>query len=72
MHGGKVSTRSGNVRRRNVSFAAGLVLAAVSSMFIFGEDGLKWLMWRDAPFLAAVLAFAAAFFFVRWWRTPRS
>lgn len=72
MHEGELSMRNGNLRRRNTSFAAALVLTAVSSMFILGEDGLMWVMWRDAPLIAAPLAIAAAFFFVRWWRTPRS
>ena len=67
-----VSPRNENVRRRNVSLALAIVLFAVSSTFIFGADGMVWLMWRDAPLVALSLFVAAAVLFVRWWRTPRS
>lgn len=67
-----VSPRNENVRRRNVSLAVAIVLFAISSTFIFGADGMVWLMWRDAPIVALFLAVTAVLFLVRWWRTPRS
>lgn len=72
MHPGEIAMPSDNTRRRNVYLAVALVLFAVSSMFIFGLKGMIWLMWRDAPVVAALLFAGALFFAVRWWRTPRS
>jgi hypothetical protein len=72
MHEAETHVRSENAGKRNGSLALALALFAISCAYITGEEGLLWLMWRDAPIAAAVLAAAAAFFAVRWWRTPRS
>ncbi|MGQ0815947.1 MAG: hypothetical protein ACT4O1_16070 [Gemmatimonadota bacterium] len=72
MHSPATPHQSPVTRRRNVYLASALVLFAVSSMFIFGLKGMIWLMWRDAPAVAALLFAGAALFVGLWWRTPRS
>lgn len=72
MHDGRTDVQNDNARRRNVSLGLAIALVAISFAYITGEDGLMWMMWRDAPAVALVLAAAGAFFAVRWWRTPRS
>jgi len=67
-----VNARKQNTARRNISLGLALVLFALSCVYITGEQGLIWMMWRDAPAISLLLAGAAAFFAVRWWRTPRS
>jgi hypothetical protein len=70
---GEPPRHSPQVHRRNRSLALALVCFALSSLFIFGLDGhMVWLMWRDAPIVAAILFAGAVFFAVRWWRTPRT
>jgi hypothetical protein len=72
VHDIEADVRSANVRRRNISFGLAIALLAISFAYITGEKGLMWMMWRDAPVAALLLAAASAFFAVRWWRTPRS
>jgi len=72
MHDAETDVRNENARKRNISLGLALALFAISCAYITGEDGLMWLMWRDAPVASSLLAMAAAFFAVRWWRTPRS
>lgn len=72
MHDVDTNVRDGNAGKRNVSLALAIALFAISCAYITGDEGLMWLMWRDAPLAAAPLALAAAFFALRWWRTPRS
>ena len=61
-----------NQRRRNRTLACALALIAPTFLFYPGTDGMAWLMWRDAPALAAGLWIAGLACAVAWWRTPRS
>lgn len=71
MHDMDSNAHHESARKRNVSLALALALFAISCAYITGEEGLMWIMWRDAPLAASLLALAAAIFALRWWRTPR-
>lgn len=72
MHDVEADVRTENAGKRNASLALAIALLAISFAYITGEDGLMWMMWRDAPAIALLLAAAGAVFALRWWRTPRS
>lgn len=63
---------SANTRKRNLLMAGVVTLVALSFLFAPGEEGMLWLMWRDAPWLAAALLALAAVLLVVWRRTPRN
>jgi hypothetical protein len=66
------ATRSANQRRRNLYMAAAVTLVALTFVFAPGEEGMLWMMWRDATWLAILLLALAAVFVVLWRRTPRT
>jgi hypothetical protein len=72
MHDVEADVRNVNAGRRNASLALAIALLAISFAYITGKDGLMWMMWRDAPAIALLLAAGSAFFALRWLRTPRS
>jgi hypothetical protein len=72
MHDVEADVRNENARKRNVSLGLAIAMVAVSFTYITGKGGLMWMMWRDAPAFALLLAAGGAFFALRWWRTPRS
>lgn len=57
--------------KRNILFAASVTLIALTFLFYPDEGGLPWMMWRDSPEIAVVLAVAGLICGVLWWRTPR-
>ena len=67
-----MSGHSGQLRRRNVHLALAISLFALTFLFYPSEEGMRWMMWRDAPLLAAALAITAVGFAWRWWRASRS
>ena len=46
-------------------------LLALTFLFYPSEEGMAWMMWRDAPLLAAVMAACAVGLLLLWRRTPR-
>lgn len=50
--------------KRNVYTALGITCLAATFMFFVNQDGMQWMMWRDAPLLALGLVALAVFFFV--------
>lgn len=64
----RLPTPDSRLRSRNRNIAAAMVLIALTFLFYPSEEGMAWMMWRDAPLLAAVLVAGAAFFIVRWRR----
>jgi hypothetical protein len=53
---------------RNRYSALAALLLALTFLFYPSEEGMAWMMWRDAPVLAAALVVGAGFFIVRWRR----
>jgi hypothetical protein len=51
--------RNKQASRRNALTALALLLFTLSLVPYVGEERIKWMMWRDAPLLAAVLVGAA-------------
>jgi hypothetical protein len=47
------------VARRNAFTGIALVLFTLTLIPYVGEERIKWMMWRDAPLLAAVMVGAA-------------
>jgi len=64
----RLQTPDARLRSRNRNVAAAMVLIALTFLFYPSEEGMAWMMWRDAPVLAAALVAGAAFFIVRWRR----
>jgi len=64
----RLQTSDSSLRSRNRNVAAAMVLIALTFLFYPSEEGMAWMMWRDAPVLAAALVAGAAFFIVRWRR----
>ena len=56
--------------RRNTFTGIALVLFTLSLVPYVGEEHVKWMMWRDAPLLAAVMVGAAVVLLVLARRTP--
>jgi len=61
-----------NLRRRNLFLALGITLLGLTFFFYPGTTGMAWMMWRDAPLMAAGMAAAGIVLLVLWWRTPKS
>jgi hypothetical protein len=68
-----MSSRSiDNLRKRNLYLALAVTLLGLTFLFYPGTEGMAWMMWRDAPLLAGVMAAAGIYCALSWWRTPRS
>jgi hypothetical protein len=67
-----MSGRPEQLRRRNLYLALAISLFALTFLFYPSEEGMRWMMWRDTPLLAAALTVTAAGFAWRWWRATRS
>jgi di/tricarboxylate transporter len=59
-------------RKRNIYTALALSLVAVTFLFYPDEEGMAWMMWRDAPALALLLLAAGVLCAVLAWRTTRN
>jgi hypothetical protein len=51
--------KSESLRRRNAFTAIALVLITLTFIPYVGEERILWMMWRDAPLVAVVMAGAA-------------
>jgi hypothetical protein len=69
MPGGPATT---NRRKRNLLLAGAILLLGLSFLFAPGEEGMLWMMWRDATWLAVLFVAIAAVLVVLWWRTPQN
>jgi hypothetical protein len=49
-----------------------VLLFGLSFLFAPGEEGMLWMMWRDATWLAVLFVAIAAVLVVLWWRTPHN
>lgn len=70
--GERVELVNANTRKRNLLMGAAVTLIGLSFLFAPGEEGMLWLMWRDAPWLAAALLAVAVVLLIVWRRTPRN
>lgn len=60
------------LRSLNRNAALAMLLVALTFLFYPSEEGMAWMMWRDAPLLALTLLAGAAFCALRWRRLLRS